>query len=518
MMRSHMPRLVAVAVLSFMLLSFFSMPALAQASAGSIVGKELPSGSFQPRSLDVSLTSAGDYSFAEAKADKVLSFTVRNTLSSRIDVYAAIFKDEKWHVLDKLGTLDPGAQGAFEYTVNFSYNGKTTEHDTFGVIGSDGKQYVGHSFDIREEWGQYEVSLQSTLSLFGVVSAAFMLGILIIALVSAFTIASFTKHEEEAGPGEYTLRTLFFPRMNMRPIGERIANIIVTPWFWAVELVCGAMLIALILSFTMMEIQNATLGILIFVIGGVAAVFTPVVFLILGYFFDYYEREPFRFIIAMFMWGVMSTFIAFTINTTLSLFLGVAVDPTLSALLIAVLIAPIVEETAKGTGLLIISGHHEYDGVLDGIIYGFAIGMGFAAVENWLYFASNASPIAVGGLPEWAYNILYRSILCSLAHGCFTATTGAVIGLFKQRKNLRDYAFTGFIFGLPLAIFLHGLFNFSAILDVILQEVTEKAFGVPIPVFDPILTIGVTLIYVIIGIVLQRDLRKKARLEGQGQG
>jgi len=171
---------------------------------------------------------------------------------------------------------------------------------------------------------------------------------------------------------------------------------------------------------------------------------------------------------------------------------------------LAIFLAPVVEETAKGLGVLIISGHHELDNTFDGILFGFAIGMGFAAVENWLYFAANANPIAVGGLTAWTYTILYRSVLCSLAHGCFTATTGAFVGFFRSHSRLRDFAWAGFLIGLPLAAALHSLFNFTAILDSVIS--------MPVPIFDPLLTLVVTTIYIIIGVVLQLQMEKSGRM------
>jgi RsiW-degrading membrane proteinase PrsW (M82 family) len=108
------------------------------------------------------------------------------------------------------------------------------------------------------------------------------------------------------------------------------------------------------------------------------------------------------------------------------------------------------------------------------------------------------------------YLILYRSILGSLSHGCFTAATGAAIGYFKSRASLKHFTLFAFFLGLPVAMALHALFNFSAILDAVMQTV----FGTPVPVFDPLLAIAVTTIYIIIGIILQ--LRIKDRLMRRG--
>ncbi|MCD1294627.1 PrsW family intramembrane metalloprotease [Methanocella sp. CWC-04] len=480
----------------------------ADGSDDSFLDQVFTNDSFSKRTLVVELISSDIYDFNGAKANRNISLTVTNPENSYMDVYLAYYRNDKWVVLGKLGSMGPGEMKIFNYPVEFSYAGRTTETDRFGVIGKVNGKYLSNVVSVEENWVQYEKSLKQTLSVFGVISAGTLFGILIIVMAGVYVVASQTKHEEVAGPGEYTLKTLFIPIAGMRPLSEKIANIIVNPFFWAVELVGGGILVFLILAYALTDIR-ADIGILVFIVGGMAALFMPIIFLVIGWLADYYEREPFRFIISMFMWGILATVIAFFINTAFSLFTGMMVSAGLSAFLLAVFVAPVVEEIAKGTGLLIIAGHHEFDDTFDGILYGFAVGMGFAAVENWLYFASNASPVAVGGLTEWTYNILYRSFLCALAHGCFTAAIGGTIGYLKARTKTRGYAYIGFFLGLPIAIILHATFNFTAYLDAIMQT----AFGLPVPVFDPILTIGATLVYVLVGIKLQKRIKSRRNNE-----
>jgi RsiW-degrading membrane proteinase PrsW (M82 family) len=484
------------------------MPAMASAQTDStengMLDKALPDDFFTKATLNVGLRSDGVYNFSTSKFKDNITLSVSNPTEKTMDVYLAVYRNAKWSVIGKLGTVNPGMSRTFEYPVTFTYNGITREVDNFGIIGKTNGNYLGGVFSIEENWESYEKGLLSTLSYFGIFSAVSLVSILLVIFAGVLVVATKTMHDEEAGPGEYTLKTLFAPINRARPMAEKIANIIISPFFWAVEFIFGAILIGLILLFALTGIRS-DIGILVFLVGGIAALFMPMVFLVIGWLADYYEREPFRFIVAMFMWGVLATFISFFINTTLSLFLGAMLSAGAASVLTAVLVAPVVEETAKGLGLLIISGHHELDDAFDGILYGFAIGMGFAAVENWLYFASNASPVVVGGLMEWTYNILYRSFLCSLAHGCFTAATGGMIGYLKSKRKIKNFAVAGFMVGLPIAIIMHGLFNFTAIVDAIMQT----AFGVPVPLFDPILTILATGFYIIIGYIMQKNIKNK---------
>jgi RsiW-degrading membrane proteinase PrsW (M82 family) len=486
----------ASALLVILLLICVS-PALAQTSGDTTI----PATVFSQKTLDATVGQA-NFTFDDSHASRTLAILVNNPTDSPMDVYVAMYRDQQWTVVEKLGSVEAGAQKSFDYAVNFTYSGKSEEVDRFGVVGKTYKGYLGSAFSVTENWTKYEDSLKSSLSFFGVLSAAALLGVLVIIMAGVLSMAL---HMNHGSNGEYTLKTLFFPITKMRPWAERIADVVINPFFWAFEMALGAILVALILWFALHD-TRPDIGWLVFIVGGVAAVFMPVIFLIIGWLADYYEREPFRFIVGMFMWGIMATFFAFFINTTFSLIIGLILSAGAAQILIAVLVAPLVEETAKGTGLLILSGHHEFDNVFDGIIFGFAIGMGFAFVENWLYFATNASPVVVGGLGEWTYNILYRSFLCSLAHGSFTAATGALIGFFKGRSRSSGFGATGFFLGLPIAVFLHGVFNLTAVIDSIMQT----AFGVPVPVFDPLLTIVITGIYIILGVYLQLKMKNKA--------
>lgn len=487
-------------VLVILLLLLLSAPALAQSSTDATI----PASAFAHEGLNASIGPT-DFAFTAPHANNTLSIEVRNPTNDSMDLYVAIYRNQRWNVVKKLGSVEPGALKNFTYPVEFTYSGKTVEVDRFGIVGKTYDGYLGAVFNITENWSKYEDALKSSLSFFGVLSAAALLSILVIVMAGVFSVTIHMRRRSE-----YTLRTLFFPIMKMRPWAERIADVVINPFFWVFEMALGAVLVALILWFSLHDIRP-DIGWLVFLVGGVAAIFMPVIFLVIGWLADYYEREPFRFILGMFMWGVMATFFAFFINTTFSLLAGIALSSGAAGLLIAILVAPVVEETAKGTGLLILSGHHEYDHVFDGIIFGFAIGMGFAFIENWLYFATNASPVVVGGLGEWTYNILYRSFLCSLAHGCFTATTGAVIGYFKGRHRNGGFEGLGFFLGLPVAVFLHGLFNLTAVIDSIMQT----ALGVPVPIFDPLLTVVVTVIYICIGAYLQLKMKNKLKSDEQ---
>ncbi|MDQ4105790.1 MAG: PrsW family intramembrane metalloprotease, partial [Actinomycetota bacterium] len=97
-------------------------------------------------------------------------------------------------------------------------------------------------------------------------------------------------------------------------------------------------------------------------------------------------------------------------------------------------------------------GTIEFSGVMDGIVYGSAVGFGFAIAEDLLYYAQYG--------PE---TFVVRRIFGGFAHAAFASLTGIGIGLIPWVR----YGFLKVsvpLLGLSGAIALHALFNLTATL------------------------------------------------------
>lgn len=192
----------------------------------------------------------------------------------------------------------------------------------------------------------------------------------------------------------------------------------------------------------------------------VAAIIPTILYIAIIYWFDRYEKEPWWLLTAAFLWGAIpSIIVAFIFNTVLSIpFYALAGDSVGNALA-ASLIAPPVEETVKGIALLgiLFIWRDEIDSILDGIIYGAMVGMGFAVVENVFYFLT---VYAESGVEAWQLNIFVRSILFGLNHALFSAMTGLGIAIARMSPNtaVRILAPVG---GWMTAMFLHFVHNAS---------------------------------------------------------
>ena len=176
---------------------------------------------------------------------------------------------------------------------------------------------------------------------------------------------------------------------------------------------------------------------------------------------DRYEAEPARYLIFAFLWGALVAVVgAFLLNTYgLRLLLESRwSDPIETG---AVFLAPFTEETLKGVGILLIYllRRREFDGVIDGIVYGGIIGAGFAFSENILYLGTAYDTYGDEGLTA---TFVVRGIMGPFGHPLFTALTGIGIGIAvtARRPAVRVVAVLG---GWFCAMLLHGLWNLSAL-------------------------------------------------------
>ncbi len=175
---------------------------------------------------------------------------------------------------------------------------------------------------------------------------------------------------------------------------------------------------------------------------------------------DRWEPEPRGALWFAFLWGAgLSVAIALVVGLVVEI-AGYITGFGTSELLGAVVQAPIVEEFGKGLGVLILfwalRGRH-FDGPVDGIVYSSMVAVGFAFVENILYFGnevvlSGGDPFAVG------FIFFVRAVMSPFAHVMFTACIGLALGIAARRSG----AFGGlvaFAVGLVPAILLHALWN-----------------------------------------------------------
>src|SRR5262245_17971849 len=183
-----------------------------------------------------------------------------------------------------------------------------------------------------------------------------------------------------------------------------------------------------------------------------AAAIPTAIYSMLIWWLDRYEKEPLWLIAVAFFWGSLPAIgLALLFEVVLSAPLaGSPIGPGVTAWGLA----PLVEEPVKALALigLFVFARGEFDGPLDGIVYGALVGFGFSMTENLLYFVRYAPDL--GGL------LWVRGVFFGLNHAFFTSMVGLAVGArrYQRRRWVGAVALSG---GLALAILFHALHNFA---------------------------------------------------------
>lgn len=219
------------------------------------------------------------------------------------------------------------------------------------------------------------------------------------------------------------------------------------------------------MSLVVVALTFASVGIVPAVIAAIVA-FTPaIVYLFPLIWLDRYDPEPLWLLALAFAWGAL---VAVLVSVVANTFIGVAVTLSVSEdagqLAGAVISAPIFEEGSKGLGLLIllIFFRRYLDDILDGIVFAGVIALGFATVENVMYYGS---ALAEGGFGAMIFLFVLRGILSPFAHVTFTAMTGIGCGIAREshRTAVKVLApVVGYFFAVALHAIWNSLAMFSA--------------------------------------------------------
>ncbi|MGP1674187.1 MAG: PrsW family intramembrane metalloprotease [Candidatus Limnocylindrales bacterium] len=185
-------------------------------------------------------------------------------------------------------------------------------------------------------------------------------------------------------------------------------------------------------------------------IGLILAAVPAIVWLVFFYRRDRLEPEPRTMVIGVFVLGLLvASAVAIPIvdqafDVSSWLFASPAVH-----LVGGILVVGIVQEGLKYlTVRLSVYGSNEFDERTDGIIYGTAVGLGFATALNVAFVVgSGGVDLGTGAI---------RIVLTSLAHASF----GGVIGYFLGRQKFEARPIWWMPLGVALAAVLNGVFFF----------------------------------------------------------
>ena len=232
----------------------------------------------------------------------------------------------------------------------------------------------------------------------------------------------------------------------------------------------------------MLLFLGVDIGLTGLIVGLVAAVL-PVPLLVASFLWlDRYEPEPVRYLVFCFVWGAaIATAVALAVNTSAAYLFD---KWGLPDALVAVLVAPFIEESMKALGpiLLVWRRRSEWSGITDGIVYCGLSALGFAMVENVLYLGKHGYATGVEeygpatGLQNLFLIFIVRILFTGFAHPLFTSMTGIGLGI-SSRSADRRVRWLAPIAGLLLAMILHGTFNLLPTLSVSLAQPFIMLYG-----------------------------------------
>jgi RsiW-degrading membrane proteinase PrsW (M82 family) len=181
---------------------------------------------------------------------------------------------------------------------------------------------------------------------------------------------------------------------------------------------------------------------------------------VLIYELDLYEREPVPMMLAAFAWGALAaTALALDAEGWNDAFAR-AVGADAAARWSGVIVTPLIEEGLKAAGLVLLAliARDEIDDVMDGFVYGAVCGLGFAVVEDVVYFVA-----AFGGsVADVAEGFAARVLASGLyGHVLYTGLIGmAIASVVARREADRHPRRIGAAIGLAaLGVAGHALWN-----------------------------------------------------------
>lgn len=158
---------------------------------------------------------------------------------------------------------------------------------------------------------------------------------------------------------------------------------------------------------------------------------------------DSYKLVQLRAILLSVAAGVVAALVGYAVNVTLRPALGWDLARY------SEYVAPVVEESLKAAFVVWLLQRNKVGFVVDAAIHGFAIGTGFAVIEN-LYYVEVTSG---AGLGTW----IVRGFGTAIMHGGVTAIAAMIAKTLHHRAGAFRLALV--LPGLAVAVVLHSLYN-----------------------------------------------------------
>ena len=237
---------------------------------------------------------------------------------------------------------------------------------------------------------------------------------------------------------------------------------------YVLGMLIGGFLLLAVLFFPAMLSKHADVEMEGLALGALFALPMLVVYLWVPWIVDRYDPEPWWALLMALAWGAIAACgFSALVNTVVDVVATQALGKGAGEVLSACISAPIVEEGTKAMAVFFMYYfmRREFDGVVDGVIYATFAALGFAAVENILYYG-NAATAEILNHKEGAFigTFVVRGILGPWGHPLYTSMTGLGFGIARE-TNKTWLKWIAPIGGYCFAMFLHSTWNIAATLS-----------------------------------------------------
>jgi len=173
------------------------------------------------------------------------------------------------------------------------------------------------------------------------------------------------------------------------------------------------------------------------------------------------RREPTRVACVAFLLGAAGALLVSFLHIPVPGISSLANLPVIQTYLHATLEVAAPEEAVKLIVLVFFCSRFiAYDHPMEGVVYGAAVGLGFAAYENLFYLTNNTE--------HWLPIALMRGLFTVPVHGALAVIIGIYVAKarFSQaRRRGLGFRIKDYFIGWGIAVALHGMFDFSLMLQ-----------------------------------------------------
>ena len=229
------------------------------------------------------------------------------------------------------------------------------------------------------------------------------------------------------------------------------------------------------------------------------AVVPSLVYLFVLNLIDRYEKEPWSILLACIGAGAL---VAPAVSVVVLVLLGrpASLPPAFAPGPRADALVGLVEELAVGAVLLVIirTVRGEFDDILDGVIYGSAVGAGFGAAESFLW--------ALGDTHTLGASAVVHLVVAGLNHAFYGAVIGAVIGWAQWLPGARRWI--AIALGVATAAWFHAFHDTLPVMLARLLNRPDAAAGTATRVLaEAVNWLGILGLVVIVIVAWRREAR-----------